>query len=48
MEAIDFVKSIHKPFINTDLIDPSIVDEYGKNYYYYLAKYVEYDDIESM
>lgn len=39
MEALDFIKLTHKPFIGE--IDNSIKDEEGHNYNYYLAHYVE-------
>lgn len=39
MEAINFVKEFHKPFIG--VIDYDIVDEEGHNYEYYVEKYNE-------
>lgn len=44
MEAIEFVKITHKPFIGD--IDNSVFDEYGHNYEYYFNEYVS--DIDKL
>lgn len=44
MEAINFIKEHHKPFIGK--IDKTVVDEEGHNYDYYVCKFIDsIDDI---